>query len=188
MGRALITAPTVEPITLAEAKAHLRVTDAGEDTLISALIAAARGYCQKETGRALLTQTWEITLDAFPSAIELPNPPVASITSVKYLDGNGIEQTLDSAAWKLDKSSDYGVGRLVPAYGYVWPATRADINAVRVRYVAGYADAASVPQEMKQWMLLQIGHWYEHRESINVGNITGKLDYVDGLLDAFRIF
>lgn len=184
----LITAPATEPVSLAEAKTHLRVTSSDDDTLITALIAAARDAVEHELQRSLITQTWEKALDMFPDAIELPHPPVQSITSLKYLDVDGVEQTLSSASYTLDTASDSAPAWLTPAYGYGWPDTYEEVNAVKVRYVAGWADATAVPQPIKQWMLLNIGHWYENRESVNIGNITSTLPFVNSLLDRYRIW
>jgi uncharacterized phiE125 gp8 family phage protein len=184
----LITAPATEPVSLAEAKAHLRVTSSDDDDLITALIVTARGAAEHELQRSLITQTWEKALDMFPEAIQLLCPPVQSVTSVKYLDVDGVEQTLSSASYTLDNASDSTPAWLTPAYGYTWPETYEEVNAVKVRYAAGWASASSVPQPIKQWMKLQIGHWYENRESVNVGNITSKLDYVSFLLDRYRIW
>ena len=186
MSLRLITAPSVEPVSLVEAKKHLRVSASDEDALITALIVTAREAVEHELGRALVSQTLEKTLDMFPFAIELPNPPVASITSIKYLDENGIEQTLSSSSYTLDNASDSRPAWLTPAYGYAWPSTYAEINAVKVRYVAGWANAAAVPQAIKQWMLLNIGHWFENREAS--GDKREPMPFISGLLDRYRIW
>lgn len=135
----LITAPAAEPVSLADAKAHLRVDHAADDDLIAALIAAAREDAEHRLGRALVMQTLEQVCDAFPADgdIELPNPPLASVTSVKYLDSDGVEQTLSTSLYDVD--SDSAPGEIHRAYGVTWPSTRCVENAVRARYVAGYA-------------------------------------------------
>lgn len=164
----LITAPSVEPVTLAEAKLQCKV-DAdltADDALIDGLIAAVREQAEHEIGGALVTQTWERTLDAFPvagGAIELGMPPVQSITSVKYLDAAGAEQTLVNTAYTLDAVA--APGWVLPAAGTDWPATGDYANAVRVRFVAGYGAAAAVPAAVKAWMLLHIAEWYANREA-----------------------
>lgn len=186
MPEKLITAPATEPLTLAEAKAHLRVTNSAEDGLIQFLIESARDLCEQETGRALLPQTWELSLYCFADEMFLRHVPVASIASVKYTDVAGAEQTLPGTEYVLDSASD-SVARVVLAPGKSWPPIYNGINNVRIRYVAGYANAAAVPQALRQWMKLQISHWFRNRESVNVGNITSKLDFVDNLLNAYRI-
>lgn len=167
MALTLVTAPATEPVTLAEAKSHLRVTTTDDDVLITALIVAARESAESAMGRALITQTWDMTIDGFPPVIDVPLPPLQSVTSINYVDENGDSQTLATTEYTVDiKSSP---GRLVESYGKTWPTTRDVINAVTVRFVAGYGASASVPQAIKQGMLMHIGHMYANRESVLVG-------------------
>lgn len=186
MGLKLVTAPSVEPVTLAEAKAHVRATDTAEDALISALIVAARSFAEDFTGRAFVTQTWDWALDEFPLYLaELPKAPLQSVTSVSYIDTNGATQTLGASLYKVDALTD--PGRMAPAYGEVWPSTRSEPNAVTVRFVAGYGLAAAVPQPIKQAMLLLVGQQYEHREVTEEGSWS-RLPYaVDALLGLYRV-
>lgn len=181
-----ITAPASEPVTISEAKAHLRVDDSNSDSLITGLITAARLQAEHATGRALMAQTWDVWLDGFSGPeIEIPLPPLQSITSIKYIDGAGVQQTLAGTEYSADTS---GInGRVLLGYGKSWPATRAQSNAVVIRFVAGYADAASVPQCVKQWMLLQIAHWFENREAASDGKLE-PLPFVGGLLDPVRVY
>lgn len=187
MSLIVITAPATEPVTLAEARLHLKVDSTDDDTLISALITAARQQAEHRTGRALITQTLEKVLDAFPSDIELPMPPAIAITSVKYINTSGTEQTLDTDQYSLDKDSE--PGWLTPAYGVAWPATYSVPNAVRVRYTAGYGAAAAVPQSIKSWMLMAIGTMYDHRATMIVGAAVSEVprDFFAGLLDQYVI-
>lgn len=183
-----IAAPASEPLALADAKAHCRVDHSDDDALITALIVAAREQAEHETGRALVTQTWELVHDTFPEAFVLRKAPIASVTSVKYLDpATGAEQTLDPADTLLDKDSEPGY--LVPAYGKAWPTARAVPNAVRCRYVCGYGNAAAVPQAIKQWMLLAIGTMYAQRETFASGTVANLPDRFWGsLLDPYRLY
>lgn len=183
-----IAAPASEPLTLAEAKLHCRVDGTDEDALITALIVAAREQAEHETGRALITQTWELVLDAFPEAFVLRKSPVQSVTSLKYLDSaTGAEQTLDPADYLLDKDSEPGY--VVPAYGKAWPYSREVPNAVRVRYVCGYGLAVAVPQAIKQWMLLAIGTMYENRATSGASQVYNIPDrFWSGLLDPYRLY
>lgn len=187
MALKLITAPTALPVTLAEAKLHLRVTHTDEDTLISALIVSAVAGAEHETGRALMAQTWEVTLDAFPAAIELTRPPVQSVTSITYADVAGQQTVLPIAQYALDAADEFGFAYVVPAYGGEWPETREEINAVKVRFVSGYATADDVPSPIKSWILLQVGAMYAHRESEVQGQLQ-KLAFVDTLLQRYRIY
>lgn len=183
-----ITAPATEPLDLATAKLHCRVDGTDEDTLITALIVAAREQAEHETGRALVTQTWELVHDSFPEAFVLRRAPIQSVTSLKYLDSaTGAEQTLAGTDYLLDKDSEPGY--VVPAYGKAWPASYGVPNAVRVRYVAGYGVAATVPQAIKQWMLLAIGTMYENRATGGAAQTYAIPDnFWGGLLDPYRLY
>lgn len=182
----LIIEPAIEPVTLAEAKSHCRVDHVDEDDLIGMYISAAREQCEHILGRSLAQQTWETVLDCFPQYdIELFNPPIVEITSVKYIDALlGLESTLNSNQYVLDKDSE--PGWLMPAAGITWPATADVANAVRVRYTAGYA---SVPKAIKHWILLAVGEWYKSREAM-VDNTKMQLphDFNAGLLDRYRVW
>jgi len=185
--RKLVTGPIEEPLTLEDAKAHLRVDGDAEDVLITALIRAAREQVEHETGRAMMTQTWDVSFDAWPAedVVELPVPPVQSISSVSYVDGSGTTQTWSSAQWSLDAS---GIeSRLVLGYGLTWPVARDQRNAITVRCVCGYSSAEAVPQALKQWMLLAIARMFELREPVVVGQAATELGFVDRLLDPYRV-
>jgi uncharacterized phiE125 gp8 family phage protein len=184
----LITPPASEPITLAEAKAHLRVEIDDDDLLIGALITAAREAAEHETRRSLMPQTWELALTGFPSpagAIRLPKPPVSSVTSVKYFDTSGEQQTMAETDYLLNQHTDGA--DLHPAYTINWPVARKQPDAVTIRYVAGYPNAASVPSQIKAWMLLRIGLLYENREAAS-GLTLSPLPFIDGMLDPYRVW
>jgi uncharacterized phiE125 gp8 family phage protein len=190
MPLALITPPAVEPISLAEAKLHARVDDSDRDTLINVFIKSAREAAEHELGRALITQTWRLTLDEFPCAeIELPKPKVLSISSVGYVDADGVDQVVSSANYTLDSAQL--PGWVLPAEDFDWPATRAIANAVRVDFTAGYGPAATdVPASVRQWMLLQIGAAVKQAEAFASGFTVAELPnrWVDGLLDRERTY
>ncbi|MBA3576189.1 MAG: phage head-tail connector protein [Sphingomonas sp.] len=160
-------------MSLVEAKLHLGVTSADDDDLISTFIKAATGYLDGYSGilgRCLITQTWELTLDRFPSSeVKIPIGPLQSIVSVKYDDADGIEQTVAPADYDAD---------IVSADGWVlpidvaWPSTYDAVNAVRIRFVAGYGAAADVPAPLKVAILLMVGHWYANREAVGVGSLA----------------
>jgi len=184
----LVTAPTAEPVTLAEAKLHLRVDDNADDALIGALITAARQHAEHDTRRALVTQTWKLALDVFPeNVVTLDHAPVSTVVSVVYTDPDGVSKTLDAGAYQLDAITE--PCRLVPAYGNSWPATRAQVNAVAITYTCGYGNPESVPESIKRWMLLRIGALYENREEVLTGRaITlAPLPFVDALLAPYRL-
>lgn len=191
MALKLITPPSTYPVTLAEAKLHCRVDIADDDALITAFITAATETAEQKTGRAIMAQTWELTLDAFPDALELTRVPVQSITSVKYYDTAGVQQTMSNTLYALDATDDFGFAHISPVYAGAWPETRDQTNAVAVRYVAGYADAASVPEGIKQWIKLMVSTMYENREteaySSRAVSTTVQMSFVDRLLDRYLV-
>jgi len=167
--------PEAEPLSLAEVKDHLRVSGIHDDGLISGLIAAARQMAESHTGRPLINQTWKVYLDKFPAngVIEL-KPSVVSITSIKYTDTDGAEQTLAASEYELDTSRTVNLIRL--AYDKSWPSTLSHPQSVYCEFVAGYgADNKAVPQAIKQGMLLVIGHLYEFREDAIAGTIIARV-------------
>lgn len=186
MGLTLILAPAGEPVTLAEAKLHCRVDSTDDDALITALIVAARNQAEDRTGRAMVTQKWRLDIDSFPGdGIEIPLPPMLSVESITYLDSEGTRQTLDAAEYQVVVNET--PGRVLPAYGKTWPGCRVAPGSVQVSFTAGYGAAASVPQAIKQWMLLHIGHGYANREAVSVGDSVAAMPYVDSLLDPYRV-
>lgn len=183
----IITAPSVEPVTLAEAKSHCRVDGSDDDALITALIVAARESAEHETGRALCTQTREIAFDEFADELVLRGAPVQSVTSVKYINDSGVETTLANTEYSLDSDSEPGIVSL--AYGKSWPTVRLIANAVRVRYACGYGLAAAVPQSIKQWILLAVGTMYAQRETVGSNQSAALPDrFWHRLLDPYRIY
>ena len=157
------TAPTSEPITLVEAKAHLRI-DIGEDDgyIEDILIPAARLAVEAFTRRQLFTATYDLYLDSFPGSgeIRLPRPPLASITNIKYLDADGDEQTEAATVYTADTYSE--PGRIYLAYGQSWSATRGVRNSVYVRFVCGYT---TVPAHLKHATAMLVADMYEQREA-----------------------
>lgn len=145
--------PSVEPITRAEAKLFLRETQDDQDAVIDRLIKYAREHIEKiASGRQLITATYEMTIDGFPTIIYLPKAPVQSVTSIQYVDTDGDTQTLATSGYQTDFTSD--PARIVEAYGEVWPETRDELNAVTVTFIAGFGDAASdVPENYKSLAL-----------------------------------
>lgn len=198
MGLTLVTPPTIDPISLSEAKAHLRVAIADDDGLIAGYILAAREHIENETRRAFLTQTWDYTIDycwpcervggSYKRRIVLPRPPVQSVTSITYIDLNGATQTLAANQYKLAKA-DTGEWFIEPAYGVTWPSVRNEMAAVTVRFVAGYgANPGDVPEPLRQAILLLIGHFYENREAVGAANLIELPFAVASLVFPYRVF
>jgi uncharacterized phiE125 gp8 family phage protein len=174
----VITPPVLEPITLAEAKAQCRVDIDDDDALIVGLIRAAREYCEAVDWRAYLTQTIELWLEAWPDGdeLELPRPPLQSVTSVVYYDTSDVPATLAATDYYVDTISTPGSIQL--RYLKTWPATTLrDYNAICVTYKAGWSTVTDMPQSLRQAMLLLIGHWYENREAVLVGAISKSIEF-----------
>lgn len=193
MAVVLVTAPALEPVSRTEAKLHCRI-DADmvdDDTLVDALVKAAREWVEQRTRRALITQTWDLWQDDWPVGDEfrLPQPPLQSVTHVKYVDEDAATTTWSSANYLVDTFSE--PGRVVMKGSASWPsATLQDVNAVNVRFVAGYGSAGTaVPQPIRQAMLMLIGHWYENREAIlATGAMPKEVPLaVDALLWPYRV-
>ena len=183
-----VTVPaSVLPVSIAEAKEHLRVEFADDDNYITALIGAAVDYVERHTRRALMPQTVLLTRDDFPDVIEPPLPPLQSVASISYIDTEGSPQTLNPSTYDIDNVSE--PGRIVSSIGNQWPSTSIAINAVSVTFIAGYVDAASVPPQIKQAILLSIGHWYENREQVVEGKSFSELPMgVEALLNNYVIW
>lgn len=171
----LSTAPTSEPVTVSEAKAQLRVDISDDDTLISDIISGARQAFEEINGRSLFTTTWKLILDGWPSKpyIELPRPPLASVTSIAYVDSDGNTTVWDSSNYVVE--TDRTPGRVHLAYNANWPtATLRPASPITITYVAGWADVDNIPQRYKQAILLLVGHWYENREAIVTSGAVPK--------------
>ena len=186
----LKTAPTVEPITTAEAKAHMRITTSDDDTYIGTLITAARRHIENITNRALINQTWNYYLPCFPydeSYIEIPIGNLSSVTSIKYTNSLNVETTWSASTYIVDTFSTPGM--IVPAYNQVWPTfVEKPVNAVNIEFVAGYGAAATaIPETIKQAMLLHVEHWFDMREMVSELNLKEVPETVTALLSPDRI-
>jgi phage conserved hypothetical protein, phiE125 gp8 family len=170
-GLTLQTAPTVEPISIREARKQVELPEsyARHDELLGRLVTAARRRAEAITGRQICTATWDLHLDQWPDDLEiyLPKPPLQSVTSITYVDGDGATQTWSSSNYVVSTSREPGLVRL--AYNGTIPTTRYQPDAIRVRYVAGYT---AIPDDLKAAMLLMVGHWFEHREDAADRSVT----------------
>jgi len=167
----LSIAPTVEPVTSAEARVHLRVDTSDDDTKLTSLIKAARKYTETLINQQFITATWKLYLDEFPSSnqiegcfykgsIIVPRSPIQLVTSIKYYDTDDVLQTWDSDEYQY--SAKKNPGRIATAYGYNWPTHKERMDAVVIEYISGYGDAGSdVPEQIREAILLLVGHFYE---------------------------
>jgi uncharacterized phiE125 gp8 family phage protein len=164
-----LVAPAAEPITLAEAKAHLRVDTTAEDSLIANYITTAREWCEDYLDRALVSQQLLMRLDAFPVEIELPRPPMASsgtatAVTITYTTGDSLATAvLSTSSYRVDRDSTPGVVRNI--YNGSWPSHLLDQNSVSVTWWAGYGPAADVPQRAKTAILMCVHELYVGRGS-----------------------
>jgi len=176
-----ITAPASEPITKAELELHLRLdsTSETEDELLDAIIASSREWVVSQTRRALVNTTFKITMDVFPSdgIISLPRSPLVSITSVKYYDTSGDQQTFSSDDYDLDLVSAPGRIGLSPSSS--WPSIQSGrIAPIEIIFVAGYGvNATVVPESIKTAIKLLCGHLYENREDSRMEDVFGTNSY-----------
>jgi uncharacterized phiE125 gp8 family phage protein len=189
MGLSLVTPPTIEPVSLAEAKAHLRVTEADDDALIAGYILAARHAAESYIRGALITQTWDYSLDYCWPVVsvrgmckyrtELPLHPIQSVTSVSYVDENGTTQTLSPSLYTVHIRGP--VAYIEKAYDQDFPSIRSVPEAITVRFVVGYQPDA-VPDPIKAAIMLGIERLYDR-----CGD-EGMVDQArTALLDPYRV-
>jgi len=161
MGVTVTSQPAVEPVSLDSVKDHLGIArgELGHDAHLTSLIKAARLAAEKYTRRALITQTRKLTLDHFPEwRIYLPNPPLQSVSSITYVDSDGVTQTVSSSLYDVHTTSSPGF--VEPAYSEVWPTPRVQSQAVNITYVAGFGDAKDdIPEDIKQAIVFLV-EWY----------------------------
>lgn len=170
-------APADIPVTVAQAKAHARISTDADDPYIRELIDLAVRHVEDETNRALYTQTWARHLDDFPRTGErliwLDKAPVASVSSITYLDTSGATQTLAASQYRVDTTH----GRISEAYDQTWPETRDVIDAVTVTYVAGASNLDEIPAALKHAVLMLVAELYNNRDLSVQGTIVAELKY-----------
>jgi len=162
MSLSLTTPPAVEPVTLDDAKAHLKVDTTDDDALITSLISAARARAEWHTGRAFVTQSWTLWLDGWPGIIEIPLPPLQSVASVTAYALDDSATVLDAATYQVDTASSPARLTLKPTTAP--PAALRRINAIAVAFTAGYGDAGSdVPAPVREAILKIVANFYVNR-------------------------
>lgn len=187
------TLPAVEPITLAEAKAHLRVDTGDDDVLIQGLVRASREWVESYLDRTLVNTQWVMRFDRFPpdstADIELPRPPVvasgtATTVAVSYTLEDGTTATHSTSLFRVDRNSTPGAVKT--NYGQTWPPHRQDDNSVSITWWAGYGPSGSdVPAAIRHAMLMLMGFWFENRSTVLIGSISKQLEFaVESLLSS----
>jgi uncharacterized phiE125 gp8 family phage protein len=188
----VLTPPAALPLTLDEVKAHLHVDHTDDDAMIEIYNAAATAHAEVFCGRALMPRTLELVLDKFKTQIEIPLPPLIKVNAVFYDDAAGDEQQLaENLDYVVDTVSQPG---WIVAANSTWPTTLDAINAVRIRFDAGYLNDAmspptpNVPDDIKAAILLIIGNMYANREDVITGTIAAKLPFgAEALLRQHRV-
>lgn len=187
----VVIEPTSEPVTIEDARWHLRLDDsldaseiAQEDAYLQSLITTARQWCEKYTGRPIAVQTMEETFSAFPITyyLALHQKPILSIVSVIYTDTDNVSTTFAASNYIADLEA----GCVVLKPDIAWPYfEKYRVEPIKVRYTAGFA---TVPETIKQAILLLVGHWYENREASIVGQASAQIQFsVKAILDQYRI-
>jgi uncharacterized phiE125 gp8 family phage protein len=188
MALVMTAAPAAEPISLAEAKAHLRVDANDEDALLTSLIVAARTFVEKTLARAFVTESWSLYLDGLPRSgtIALPIAPVQEVTAVRVYDPDGVPAEIDEENYSVDALSE--PARLVLSGGAAQMLPGRRLNAYEVAFTAGYGDAAAdVPEPIRHALKLLVAHWFEHREPVVLGDLPQEVPAtVAGLLLPYR--
>lgn len=179
--------PGVEPVTVADAKAHMRIDHDSEDVLIASLVLTSRLHIETALSLALITQSWMITLDRWPQGpiVELPLAPLQSVTNVRVRDAAGNTATVPDTAYLVDMASR--------PPSIVWnnaprPVPGTAANGIEIDISVGFGDdATSVPAPLKHAILMLTAHWYEHRDPGEIGSETARIpDAVSSLINPFR--
>jgi uncharacterized phiE125 gp8 family phage protein len=182
------TAPTAEPLTLTEARAHSRFDSFAEDGVIAGFILAARTYIETLCGLALCPTTFVMTIDDFPLAdyLVLPREPVQSVVAVTYTNLTGGTTTWSSSEYEVDLYST--PPRLRPKDGYDWPDDVKDqLAAVSIEFVAGYSGPEAIPQPIMQALRMLTAHYIENREAVVLNETPRELPFsVIPLLTQYR--
>jgi uncharacterized phiE125 gp8 family phage protein len=189
----LVSGPNPEPVDTTDAKLYLRVDTSADDDLIDSLIHAARMWAENYTGRALITQTFDQKFRGLPAAgspLVLAKAPVASVTSITYLDADGASQTLDGSNYNLRTTSGPMAGRALIEVSSTFTSPTLYSPAeypVTVRTVCGYGNPSTVPQGIKAAILLMLGDMYEQRQETILGGSSKSQTTIERLLAPFRL-
>ena len=185
------TQPVVEPVSVADAKAHCRIDTNTDDTYVAALVSAAREYVEAYMDESLIDQQLVMRLDAFPAAIELPRPPMSqtasrtAVTIVYTQNDAGSTATLATNQYRVDRDSTPGTLR--PLYGGSWPSHLLDYGSVTVTWWAGRGeDGGKVSQRVKAAILMLVGQWYERRMAADAASMSEMPFGVKALLDSAK--
>lgn len=197
----LISVSTVEPVTLAEVRLHLKIDTTAEDELLKSYISVARNQAENIMQRQIMPATYKLVMKAFPcdtGVIILPKPPLSTIStnvSVSYYRDSTIvndSTSVSATVYTVDYESEPGM--VYPIYDNEWPSCVTDEkkDAVQITYICGYSSIGLIPEAIKLWIKMRVGSMYEYREPIFEGRFIGQMQplgysYYDGLLDPYII-
>ncbi len=187
MGLVLTSAPAMEPVSLADVKAHLNIDASSDDVLLQSLILTSRLHIETALGLALIEQGWTLSLDRWPPAgvVHLPLRPLLSVGAIRVLPSSGAPALLHPSTYIIDHTG--WRGRLVRAFGAEWPIPGKAANGIEIDLVAGFGAApGDVPAPIRQALLMLAAHWYEHRDPAEIGSAQAAIPTaVSGLLSPF---
>ena len=197
----LIAPPAAEPVSLAEARAWLRVDTNDEDSAIASLISAGRLLVESATRRVLVTQTWRLTLDAWPNAgadggwtllstrpaalpgeVVLPLVPVQSVAAIRIYDSIGVSQTLPTSSWRLVGAPE----RARIAFSITPPQPTATVAGIEIDVVAGYGDPQDTPAPLRHAILSLVSYWFDNRGDVAAADANNLPPRAAALIAPFR--
>lgn len=175
MGWIVSTPPTVEPVTVADLQQLLRISEPSFDAELTRKISAARQAVEAFLKKQLINATYQWSMDYWPYYFEVPQPPLVSVSSIKYYDTATAQQTWAGSNYQVDTTGVHGT--ITPAYNVSYPQLQpGKKNAIVVEYVAGYGAAAvNVPECIREAILSLASYWFENPMPVNIGNIVNEL-------------
>lgn len=186
-GLTLTGAPAVEPVTLTDVKAHLRIDSDHEDVLINSLMLTSRLHLESSLAIAMITQSWRLVVDAWPKSgqLDIPLAPLQSVTSVRVKPATGAAQLVPASSYLVDVTSR--PPRIIWNKGAL-PKPGVAAAGIEIEFTAGFgAGASSVPAPLRHAILMLVAHWYEHRDPVEIGSSRTRVpEAVSDLVKPFR--
>ena len=186
MSATLLTGPVGEPLSLADAKAFLRVEHDDDDSVIAALISAARNHVEALTRLGLMTQTWRIVLDCWPKdgRIGPRLGPLQSLAAARVYNEANVSSAIDAGHFVADAAAG-----VIAAPGWSLPAPGRAVAGIELDVVIGFGEAASdVPQILIQAIRMLVSHWYENRSLVAIGQTVAMLPpSVNAMIASYRV-
>lgn len=185
----VVTSPVGQVVDAQEMSEYLRWDSPEEVRLILGNVAGATKYVEENSGKQLLTATYDVSWRRFPGCngeLVVPRLPFASLTSLKYSDANGTEQTLSSTLYTVNSGSEHAAAYIIPAYNEIWPSTRGHDRDVTARFVCGFGTKEQVPDTYKIQICMLAAHWWKHRDAIACGSMS-KMPLAFEALEQFHM-